>query len=157
MPGAPLRLLAPLLWVLLLLALMLGAIGGGALWLLRSEAGTQWLLAKLPGVQATGWRGALFGDALAAERLQVDWPGGGMVITALQANGLRWAWRPDAAAWVGLGIGSLQARRVELRTGPPSGAPMVAPTTLDFPLRLDAAWANELKAVRLHFSVGVSF
>ena len=25
------------------------------------------------------------------------------------------------------------------------------------PLRLDAAWANELKAVRLHFSVGVSF
>ena len=146
-PGAPLRLLSPLLWVFMLLLLMLGALGGGAYWLLRSEAGTQWLLAQLPGVQVSGWRGPLFGQTLAADRLQVRVGGIDWVIEGLAADGLRWTVRPDADAWVGLAVGRLQASRVTLLTGPPSTTPLTAPSSLVLPLRLqvDALRVGELQ------------
>jgi len=132
-------LLSPVLWMLLLLGLVVGGIVGAAAWLLRSEAGAAWLLARVPGVQVSGWRGPLLGDGFAAERLQVDWAGGAVAIEQLQADGLRWTWRPDGDAWVGLAVGSLQARRVEFRSGPPSQAPLKAPTSLQWPLRLQLA------------------
>jgi uncharacterized iron-regulated membrane protein len=55
-------LLLPVLWMLLLLGLVVGGIVGAAAWLLRSEAGAAWLLARVPGVQVSGWRGPLLGD-----------------------------------------------------------------------------------------------
>jgi translocation and assembly module TamB len=117
--GGPLRsvrqLLTPVLWILLLLALLTGALVGAASWLLRGEAGTAWLLQRLPGVQASGVQGALLSDSFAVQRLHIE--GGSafksLTLEGLQAQGLVWHWRPHAAAWVGVEVQSLKARRAE--------------------------------------------
>jgi translocation and assembly module TamB len=147
----PPSLLTPLLWVLLALVLVIGALAGAAAWLLRSEAGALWLLARVPGVVVGGWRGPLLGDGFSAERVQVDWAGGGLLIEQLSADGLRWTWRPDDDAWVGLAVAQLQARRVEVRSGPSSDEPLQAPVALQWPLRLqlDALKVGELQIGQL--------
>ncbi len=134
-----LHLLSPLLWVVSLLLLVVGSLAGSMFWLAKSEAGSQWLLPRLPGVQVSGWQGALLGRRLAADRLQVDWPGGKIVIEGLLADGVQWTWRPDDAAWIGLAIGRLHARSIDLQTGPSSGQPLAAPASLEFPFRLQLA------------------
>jgi len=137
-----LHLLWPLAWVLLLLAVLLGAAGGGAVWLLTSDNGTRWLLDKLPLVQASGVRGALLSEHFEADRLKISWGVGGaqsVTITTLRAEGLAWSWRPVPGAWVGLDAARLSAHEVVVASGPPSGKPLVLPDTLDLPLRLQVA------------------
>jgi translocation and assembly module TamB len=90
-------------------------------------------------VEVTGWRGPLLGEGFSAERVQVDGVGGGLLIEQLSASGLRWTWRPDDDAWVGLAVENLQAGKVVYRAGPPSGEPLKAPETLQWPLRLQLA------------------
>ena len=53
------------------LVLSLGLLGGALWWLLITESGTQWLLARVPGVQISGVSGALLG---AFQAQQVDVP-----------------------------------------------------------------------------------
>ena len=55
------------------LALLLGVALLAPWAMLRSTAGTAWLLARLPGVVAEGVQGALLGDRLALQRLR--WQG----------------------------------------------------------------------------------
>jgi translocation and assembly module TamB len=135
---ACLRLLLPAVAVLALLALLLAGLAGGAVWLLRSEHGTQWLLTRLPGVQAEGVRGALLSDHFEADRLRLQWAGGTQSVTlmGLKGDGLRWAWRPAGGAWVGLDAQSLSAHDVAVDLGPPSGKPLALPASLVLPLRL---------------------
>lgn len=136
-----LRLFAPALWVLLLAALLVGAVVGAAAWALRTEPGTRWLLSHLPGVEVEGWRGALLGDRLGADRLRLRWAGGtqGVTITGLQADGLRWQWQPEAGLWAALDVDRLAAQRVEVDPGPPSATPATAPASLHVPARLRVA------------------
>ena len=54
--------------MLALLALVLVAVAAATA-LLRSEAGTAWLLARVPGVEVQGLHGALLGDTLGADRI----------------------------------------------------------------------------------------
>ena len=132
------QLMQPVLGVALLLAAVLGALGGTAVWLLRSEAGTQWLLPRLPGVQVTGARGALLSDSFSAELVELRWGGGqkSLRLLALRGSGLQWHWQPAPGQWVGLQAAELAAARVVLVSGPASKDPPALPVTLRLPLHL---------------------
>jgi translocation and assembly module TamB len=123
-------------WVLLpLLVATLLVVGGSAAglrWLLTTESGAQWLLARTPGVQAEGVRGALLGPELQAARLSFPAGAHRVTIEGLQASGLHWRWHPQPGVWLALDAQSVAARRVVLRRGPPSPPP----TTLEFPFQL---------------------
>ena len=140
LPPAPWRaafgLLRPALIMLVLLALVLAALAGTGLWLLRSEAGTQWLLPRLPGVEATGLRGALLSDRFEADQLVLRWDRSRQSATfsRLRLQGMQWTWRPDDQAWAGLVATSLVADLLQVDTGPP--APLPRPDSLALPLRL---------------------
>ena len=127
------RLLVPLLAVLVLTALVAGALGGAAAWLLRSEAGTAWLIDKLPGLQARGLKGALLSSRFEAEHLEFKVGTTSVVVDGLLADGLSWLWRPDPKAWLALDAKTLTMRRLTLKTGP-RGA---LPATLELVLRLN--------------------
>ena len=127
------RLLTPVLWMLLLLLLLLGGVSGVVAWLARSEAGTQWLLAHVPGVQASGVQGALLSPRFSLQTLRLEFDGKrSLSIEGLQAEGLVWSWRPNAAAWVGIKAELLQARRVVWLS--PAAAKLTPPRTLTLPL-----------------------
>ena len=138
--AAGLGLLWPVFWVLLLVAVLVAMTVGTGRWLLLSEDGARWLLARLPGVEASGVRGAPLGEALSAERLRVQWAGGSkwLLIEGFQAQGLRWQWRPEKSIWVGLSATHVAARKLELHTGPASPPPK----DLLLPLRLILAAAE---------------
>ena len=112
------QLLQPVLGVVLLLAAVVAALGGAAVWLLRSEAGTQWLLPRLPGVQVTGAHGALLSEALSADLVELRWGGGqkSVRVQALRGEGLRWSWQPAPGQWIGLSAARLSAARVTVIT-----------------------------------------
>lgn len=136
---AALRLLGPLGWVVGWFLLVLALAAGGAVWLLRSEAGTQWLLARLPGIEATGWRGPLLGDRFAAERLVVRWSDGkaSVTIDGVEAEGVVWHWRPSKDFWLAVEATKLAARRVAIDTGPSTPGLPTVPAAIDIPLRVD--------------------
>src|SRR5690242_10448461 len=70
------QLLVPALLMLLLLAAVVGGVVGGAVWLLRSEEGTAWLLTKAPGLESRGLRGALLSERFSADHIGVKLPSG---------------------------------------------------------------------------------
>ena len=138
------QLLQPVLAMLLLLAVLGGAVGAAAVWLLRSPEGTAWLLARLPGIEFKGSQGALLSDAFAAEKVIVRWDRDQQSVTidGLRAEGLSWTWHPAAGAWVGLSAQRLQARKVDVQSGPPGPRPIQMPRSLQLPLRFQAAQAD---------------
>lgn len=144
-PGGLLRalwqLLQPVLSMLLLLALVGGAVAAVLVWLLRSDEGTAWLMARLPGVEVSGTQGALLSDRFAAERFVVRWDKGRqwVALDGFVGSGLQWDWHPAPGAWIGLRADRLAARRVEVQTGPRSPRPIVMPRSMQLPLRLHAA------------------
>lgn len=152
-PAAPrsrlatsLSLLQPL-WLVLGAAIVVLALLGGALrWLLVTEAGSRWLLARAPGVEATGFKGALLGDHWHADRLRISWAGGQASLTLedLRADGLTWHWRPNPQAWLGVDVAQFAARRVTVVSGPAGDGPL--------PVPLDIAWPVQVavKAARVH-------
>ena len=82
---APLRtslsLLLPLAVVVAFLLLVAGGFTGVARWFLFDEAGTQWLLQRLPLVQVKGFQGALLGDHWKADRVELTWNQGQESVT----------------------------------------------------------------------------
>jgi translocation and assembly module TamB len=136
-----LRLLLPLASIMALLLLVLGLLGGAVRWLLATEAGSAWLLPRLPQVEVQGFRGALLGERWQADRVRVQWAGGQawLLIEGLKGEGLKWTWRPDDHAWVGLAVQSLAMRKITLHLGPAGPRPITLPAHLDPPLRLSLA------------------
>lgn len=143
-PGGPLhaawQLALPILAMALLGVLLLTSLGGLALWLLRSPQGTAWLLARVPGIELQGSEGALLSERFAVRRLVVRWDDDQqwVAIDDFVGEGLQWHWHPAPGKWLGLSARRLQARRVEVDTGPAGPRPIVMPGTLELPLRLDA-------------------
>ena len=143
-PARPVRsglgLLLPLLWVGALVLVLAATVAGGLRWLLSTEAGAAWLVLRLPGtVQLEGFRGSVLGAEWEAKRLRVEWDGGKqwVVIEGLQGRGLRWAWRPNAQAWVALSVDTVAARQVTLHTvTAPATGPTPMPATLAPPVQL---------------------
>jgi translocation and assembly module TamB len=112
----------------------LGVLAAAGLWLLRTEAGAAWALARVPGLQASGVGGMLLGD-LRVQRLEIALPrGGSVVIDGASWTGLRAeraaGWRPR------LIVERLAADRVSVSPGAPAESPSPPPRSLDLPLEL---------------------
>ena len=143
-PATPVRsglgLLLPMLWAGALVLVLAGTVAGGLRWLLSTEAGAAWLVLRLPGtVQLEGFKGSVLGSEWQARRLRVEWDAGKqwIVVEGLQGRGLRWAWRPNAHAWVALSVDTLDARQVTLHTvTAPATGPTPMPATLAPPVQL---------------------
>ena len=110
--------LATLAWLLVVLALLVSA---GA-WLLRSEDGLQWLLSRVPGLAVTGLFGRPDGGPMEATRVAWRSSGLSVVVDGLSWRDARWRWLPYEGAWVAIEIDTPSARRLEVSTGPSSGA-----------------------------------
>ena len=115
-----------------------------ALWLLRTEAGAAWALARVPGLQASGVHGALLGD-LEVQHLEIALPRGGMLgIDDASWRGLRLerasAWRPRVV------IDRLAASAVTIKPGTAAPTPAPPPASLALPveLRVDALQVETL-------------
>src|SRR5437868_7693827 len=65
--------------LMLLIVLLLVAAGSGIWWSVRTDAGSAWVLSKLPGLKLQGGKGTIWGD-YEAERIEFDLPGGGKVV-----------------------------------------------------------------------------
>jgi translocation and assembly module TamB len=134
--------------LVVLLALLL-ALGTVVTQLLRSEAGTRWLLAQVPGLEVSGVRGALWSDGLSIERMR--WQGGAqqpsLEVERIELMQPRWRWLPHAGAWLMLEAPSLKAARVAWRSprerGPDSGP--LTQVRLPFALRIDALAVAQLQ------------
>jgi translocation and assembly module TamB len=127
----------------LLLAVLLGLLAA-ARWTLATEAGARWLLARLPGVSASGVQGSVLGGSLRLQQLRIEWDQGraNLTLDEVAATGLRWRWRPADAApgtWVALEMDALQVRQAHYRSGPPSAdaGPPRLPDSLALPLQLN--------------------
>jgi hypothetical protein len=103
----------------LLLAALLVLLVAAALlwWTVRSETGTAWLLARLPGAEVTGGRGTLWGD-FSAQRLNLALPGGVQVIVHdLAWRGLRVEHAPGLVYQARVSIDALDAGTGHARHG----------------------------------------
>jgi translocation and assembly module TamB len=150
---ATFTLLLPALWSFIALILALATLAGAAVALLRGERGTAWLLTNLPGVEARGVTGALLGERFGVEHLSFSVRPGleRLTLEGVQAEGMRWTWRPPARGWVGVQVAKLSARRVVILTGTGSGEAPVLPQSLRLPLAadFDRVTVGELQIDRL--------
>ena len=91
-------LLTPLVWVLLAGLVAVAALVAAARWVLLTDEGTAWLIARLPMVtEARGVQGALLGPRWQVERLRVQWDKGRqwLMLEGLVSEGMAWTWRPQ--------------------------------------------------------------
>ena len=138
-----LGLLLPLAVVIAFLLLVAGTAAAVLRWWAYDEAGSAWLVARLPVVEVKGFQGALLGERWQAERVRVPWGADQWVlIEGLDSRGMRWTWKPHADAWVGLDIDSASARKVTVHTGKPGVEPPKAPASLALPLQLSVSQAR---------------
>ena len=163
-PRRPRSVGVKLLWaalILLLLAvLLLGAGAGGLWWTVRSEAGTAWLLSRLPGLQVAAPKGALLTDFEAGE-MTIALPAaagkaaGSVVLRGVGWRGLRLGASQTAGPqrlWLRLSIDELHAARVDVLLPPDDKpAPLSLPASLRLPLEVDIKRlrVGELHAVAL--------
>ncbi|MFO1224867.1 MAG: translocation/assembly module TamB domain-containing protein [Burkholderiaceae bacterium] len=129
-------------WLALVMALLALVVAASALVLLvhaaRTEVGTRWLLARVPGLTASGIQGSLFGDELRIASLR--WEGDATQPT-LQVDGMalmRPSWRllPFAGGWVSLAAPSLSVTRLVWHS-PREPTALTAPPPLRLPLAID--------------------
>ena len=137
-------------WLALIALAIAACTGAAALWLLRTEAGAAWVLARAPGLQASGVRGSLLGGELDVQRLAVTLPRGGLLtIEGASWRGLRigfdTGWRPRIL------IDRLAADAVDLKPGSPASPPSPAPESLALPFELQvrSVEVQTLRAVPL--------
>ena len=142
-----LRMLAGV--VLTLLAVLI-AVASAVWWSVRTERGSAWLLAALPGVQVEAPKGTLLGD-FDAQRVVVKLPGGSDTITLTDVGwrALR-VERGAAPLWLRISVDALVARRVDAVIAPSKNAdPPTAPADLRLPIELDL---RSLRIGELHAS-----
>ena len=110
-------------------------VGATVAWLARSDDGSAWLLARVPGLTVTASQGRLLGGAFAAERVEYRFGQRSLTVQGLAWNDAAWYWRPHPGAWFGLALTSPRAARIDL-AGPSSGDPIKPPANLRLPLAL---------------------
>ena len=118
------------------LGLLVGALGAALWWAVRTEDGSAWLTARLPGVEVTAPRGTLWGD-FEARRVVVALSGTDQIVfTGLGWRGLQLARSDAPGLWARLSMTELHASHVDVQLAPSDG-PMTAPTHLHLPLQID--------------------
>jgi translocation and assembly module TamB len=119
------------------LAGVLGLLAAGCWWLLYSEGGARFVLARVPQLQAEGVAGSLLGG-LSAERIELSLPGED---ARLKLQGLQWSalrLRPAIGGlWLRIGIDELRVQRIDLQPDSGPSQSSDAPTSLALPLGLD--------------------
>jgi translocation and assembly module TamB len=124
-------------WRALAASLVLALLVAASLWgLLRSEAGTAWWLARLPGTTVSGVRGALLADRLEVDSLRWQGSAGSVAIDSLVLTGLRWQWRPASGLWLGGWTADTVRAERAVWTSRPSDTPATLPVSLEWPLQL---------------------
>ncbi len=112
-------------------------VAGAFWWLLFTETGGQWLLARIPGVQVSGVSGHLLGP-FSAQQLELPLPGEGARLRLQQfgwsAPRLRWG---TGSKWLHLGFDEMRASRVDLWLSTEPSSDSTPPTNLELPLGVD--------------------
>ncbi|MEI7466274.1 MAG: hypothetical protein WCJ87_13085, partial [Burkholderiales bacterium] len=112
---------------LLSLILLVGGLGAGLWWAVRSEAGSAWVVSRLPGVEVTAPRGVLLGD-FETGRVVVKLSGSDqIVLTGLGWRGLQMARSKAPGLWARVSFAELHASRIDVLLTP-SDAAMTPPT-----------------------------
>ncbi|HET9823341.1 MAG TPA: translocation/assembly module TamB domain-containing protein [Burkholderiaceae bacterium] len=141
----------------LALAAALALLAGALAWLAGTDAGSAWLLARVPGLAVEAPQGRLLGGPWSAARL--EWTGSRRVVVERPAwRDLRWRLAPHAGAWLALEIEQPTAGRIEVGASH-DPAPLQAPSSLRSPIaltltalhvdRLDVEGVGALQAVRV--------
>ncbi len=118
------------------LGLLMGALGAALWWAVRTEEGSAWLVSRLPGVEVTAPRGALWGD-FEAGRVVLTLSGTDQIVfTGLGWRGLHLARSDAPGMWARLSATELHASRIDVLLAPSDG-PMTAPAHLHLPLQID--------------------
>jgi translocation and assembly module TamB len=161
------RLLASLGLYVLSVAAVLALVLAALWWLLHTEGGTTWLLARLPGVQVVGAHGAVLGD-FEAQGVEIALPGGGakLHLRALSWHGLRFESAPHPL-WLRVVLAELRVARVDLALADADPSALhAAPTSLYLPVEFDLAalridelhidplGAEPLRDLRAHLHLG---
>jgi translocation and assembly module TamB len=145
---APPKPVAPRHWLRTSLMALIGllALTCAALWLaVRSETGSAWLLARVPGITTTQPVGRLFGGAFSAQRIEVHAGARTVVFDKLAWRDARWQWRPHDGAWLGLVIDGASIERVQVGAATTT-TPAAPPKTLRLPFGLTV---SELRIAEL--------
>ena len=142
-------LLLPLAIVLGLVVVLVGGIVFAVRWALFTEPGAQWVLGRVPYIEAKGVKGALFGADWQAERLKFTWAGGkaSLLLEDVSAEGFSWSWQPVASTWLGLDAQRMTVRKATWTSGPPSAAPFKLPGSLALPIQLQLKEARVAELV----------
>lgn len=143
---------------LLVVALLLVAgVAGSAWWAWRHPAALPWLLAHVPGLQASGVRGSLAAGTLQIDQLDWQLPAqaGRLRLWQLQIDGQGLVLWPRPGTLALLRLDRLHATRAQYDSPPPSGQPLQPPAQLRLPidlalqqLRIDALQIDALPPVR---------
>jgi translocation and assembly module TamB len=136
-PGRLAARIAVAAGALVLLLVLAGVAGVATLW--RSEAGTRWLLGRVPGLTVVDVHGSLGGGDLRIGSMRLEIAGTGIDITDLRLQGLRLQARPYPGAWAGVRMAGLSAAAVHVELAPPEPGkpPLKPPTSLRLPVALD--------------------
>ena len=109
-------------------------------WAVRSEAGSAWLVSRLPGIEVTAPRGVLLGD-FETERVVVQLSGNDQVVlTGLGWRGLQVVRSPAPGLWARVALADLHATRIDVLLSPSDGPqtpPWAGPSRLHLPVQLD--------------------
>jgi len=104
-----------LLMVSLALLLIPVLVLAGLLLVLRSEAGTAWLLEQVPGLEVQAGQGSLLGSWQAGE---LHWQGYGII---LSLRGPKLAWSPSCLLKKQLCVDALEVSEIRMQTAPGAG------------------------------------
>jgi translocation and assembly module TamB len=106
-------------------------------WALRTESGSAWVLARVPGLELEQAQGALLGD-FSARRLAYALPAeaGHLSVQDLRWQGLSLAWSNSPLLWGELHLEQLSAARVKLQLAPSKDEASQPPSDLLLPLAL---------------------
>lgn len=127
---------------LLLLLVIAALLAAGAAWVLRTQQGNAWLLARVPGLTVSEPQGLFSGGPYATRRIEYTGADGlQVVVDNLRWQDLRWRFRPQEGSLLGLVLQAPQAERINVRTAPepvppPPKEPLQRPSGLRLPIEL---------------------
>ena len=134
-PARATRRWRPLALVGATAALSLASAGAALGVLLRTDAGSAWVLSQVPGLVLEQPQGRVFGGEFSAQRVAFAAGARAVVLHRLAWRDTHWAWRPHDGAWFGLQVHGLTVQRVEVGASTDT-APAAPPRSLRLPVAL---------------------
>lgn len=130
-----------LLWVLLAVPVLVGVLLLALTWALKTEGGTAYVLAKVPGLSLQNARGRLLGD-FDVDRAELVLPGteDRVVLERLQWRNVRLAWNRSPLLWGEVQADRLAIARLRVQLAPSASTePAKPPLSLLSPVAISIA------------------